>query len=898
VDRQDCLSYTFTPNVSASQFVEATNIMNTRPVAVLSLFCMSFACPSPSLRAAEPPPRRVVSAIRAAKAPVIDGDLSDAAWQNAPEITGFTQHDPDDGKPATQETIVKVVYDDEAVYISAFMRDANKVTTLLGRRDNSLESDWFRINIDSQHDRLSGNAFWINPSNVQLDTLLYNDTYDDTSWDAVWQSAAKIVPGGWVAEARIPYSQLRFKDAAQQVWGVNFARYTTRNKETDRLVNTPKGESGFVSRFAELAGLVDIHPARAFELVPYGVAQSNVRSRFDRRDPFARQQASRMDGGLDVKYGLTPSLTLTGTINPDFGQVEVDPAVVNLSTFETFFPEKRPFFTEGLQMFRFGSGPANTRASFNFYPPNFFYSRRIGRSPQGTDNLDADFVRAPVQTTILGAAKLTGKVGNGWSVGVLDALTDRERASFVNGTGFRSEVVEPMTNYLVARGAKEYGNSRIGVMFTSVDRRIPSELSYLRADSHALGVDGYTLFGKDKGWLFEWLVGSSLVKGSKEAIDATQRSSARYYQRPDADYVHYDPTRTSLTGGGGRAMINKQNGRWRTNWQLQTWTPGFEINDVGFMPRADMISTHGILEYVNEEPRKYVRETDCLSGKYQNWNYGKDLIANGLYANCWILAQNYWSFQPTVSLDASTWDDRRTRGGPLARRPAGKYADLTVGSDTRKKFQVDLFGQHSNAEDGGFTRGGSVTLRYRPTSNVLFSIAPSYTRSRTASQYVTKIADPTYTPTFGTRYVFANIEQRTVDIGTRVEWTASSRLSFQLYLQPFIATGDYHGFKYLGRARSGDYTPINNVAFSPATNEYTSAAGTFGNPNFNVRSVRGNAVVRWEFRPGSALYVVWNENRAGDLPTGDFHFRRDLQGIVNAESTDVFLVKVSYWLPM
>src|SRR5207253_2329812 len=308
---------------------------------------------------------------------------------------------PDDGKPATQKTIVKVAYDDQAIYIAARMDDSKPVTTVLGRRDTDLQSDWFRIYIDSQHDRLSGAGFWVNPSSVQIDMQLYNDIYDDWNWDAVWKSVAKIVPGGWVVEVRIPYSQLRFPDRPNQVWGINFARRTQSNKETDWLVNTPKEQSGLVSRFADLSGIEGIHPERSLELMPYGVARSDLKSPVPAGDPFTRASAYKMDGGVDVKYGISSNLTLTGTINPDFGQVEVDPAVLNLSQFETFFPEKRPFFTEGLAIFNsFGTGPANFRASFNFYPPRFFYSRRIGRSPQGTSNISYDYIDPPSHTPI------------------------------------------------------------------------------------------------------------------------------------------------------------------------------------------------------------------------------------------------------------------------------------------------------------------------------------------------------------------------------------------------------------------------------------------------------------------------------------------------------------------
>ncbi|HKO01986.1 MAG TPA: DUF5916 domain-containing protein, partial [Thermoanaerobaculia bacterium] len=427
--------------------------MKTRAFVFLSLFVCSAA------HAANWPQRPTLTAVRVASAPSVDGDLSDAAWQNAPEFTDFTQHDPDDGQPPTMRTSVRIVYDDDAIYFGMKMTDPQRPTALLVRRDSFVQSDFVSINIDTQHDRLSGNAFTVTPANVQIDSVLYNDIGEDGTWDGVWSSAAKIASDGWTTEVRIPFSQLRFPDKAEHVWGVNITRRTVRNNEWVRIVNTKKGETGFVSHFADVTGISGIHRGRPLELVPYGVARSDIRSRADRNDPLLAPRDQRADAGLDLKYALTSSLTLTGTINPDFGQVEVDPAVVNLSDFETFYPEKRPFFTEGVNIFRFGDTPAPSHFNFIF-APSLFYTRRIGRAPQVTP--DADFAAIPADTTILGAAKVTGKLPGGYSIGVLDALTDQERSRFAidtpGGRQFGRQQVEPMTNYFVSRVTKELGN--------------------------------------------------------------------------------------------------------------------------------------------------------------------------------------------------------------------------------------------------------------------------------------------------------------------------------------------------------------------------------------------------------------------------------------------------------
>jgi hypothetical protein len=835
---------------------------------------------APLARAANWPAHPVLHAVRVSKPPTIDGDLSDPAWQSAPEFTDFTQHDPDDTKPSSMRTSIRIVYDDKAIYFGAKMDDTRHPTAIMARRDTFGQSDFISINIDSQHDRLSGAAFTLFPSNTQIDSVLYNDIGEDTSWDAVWESATKMSDTGWVAEVRVPFSQLRFPDKPVHVWGLNITRHTVRNNESARIVNTPKGQTGFVSHFADIEGIEGIHRERPLELVPYAVGRSDVMSRVDRSNPFIDQTKFRNDGGLDVKYGITSNLTLTGTVNPDFGQVEVDPAVVNLSQFETFFPEKRPFFTEGVNIFRFGDTPAQSHFGF-FFQPQMFYSRRIGRSPQG--GIDADFVAAPSETTILGAAKLTGKAGNGWSVGVLDALTDAERARFIRGGADGRQQVEPMTNYFVSRATKEIGDrARIGFLVTSVERSLPNELSYLRKDALTLGSDGYTWLAR-KNWIFEWDGVATRIGGSKQSIALTQLSSAHYYQRPDAQHIEYDPARTSLDGWGGRAMVSKQTGDWRPNISVQAYSPGFEINDIGFQQRADIISSSAIEQYQNQRPSAHFRERNLWIGAWQNRNFDGDTLERGFFVDHFATLQSFWNYRVAMFVTPSSISDQLTRGGPVTRNLFGWSSDQSLGSDDRKHFYFNLYTHADKNRDSSYSRSAGVDLNLRPAPNLIFTLSPNVSRSHNYTQYVRAESDPSATGTFGTRYVFADLEQRTFELGTRVDWTLSSRLSFQLYMQPFIASGDYHDYHSLARARTADYVPY---------------ANTLGDPDFNFRSVRGSAVVRWEFRPGSALFVAWNENRADVVPVGTFRFRRDLRAIPTAPSHDVLLVKVSYWLPI
>jgi hypothetical protein len=839
---------------------------------------------APAAFAVNWPEHPTLHAVRVSAGPAIDGDLSDAAWQNAPEFTDFTQHDPVDGAAPTMRTSIRIVYDNDAIYFGTKVEDPQPPTMLLVRRDSFTQSDFLSFNIDPQRDRLSGAAFTVTPSNVQIDSILYNDIGEDGTWDGVWESATKIVPDGWIAEMRIPFSQLRFPDKPVHVWGLNVTRRTVRNNEWVRIVNTRKGETGFVSHFADIVGLEGIHRGRPLELVPYAVARSDIRTRTDRADPLVDTLDHRADGGLDLKYALTSSLTLTGTVNPDFGQVEVDPAVVNLSEFETFYPEKRPFFTEGTNIFAFADTPAPSHFNF-FFAPSLFYTRRIGRAPQGFP--DADFVVSPSETTILGAAKITGKLPGGWSIGILDALTDAERARFAGGPDpahpSGRQQVEPMTNYFVARATKEIGTgSRLGLLFTSVNRRLPAELSSLRDSAVTGGVDGYTSFVK-KSWILEGSLVGSNVSGSAEAIELTQRSSSRYYQRPDAQHIELDPTRTSLSGWGGRAMLSKATGVWRPNVSIQAFSPGYETNDTGFMQRTDIISGHALMEYHKQNTTKYFRERTTYLGVWQNRNFDGDTLERGVFVDSFGTLQSYWEYRASLFITPSAFTDRLTRGGPLVRTPSGWSSDVNLASDSRKHYYFSAFGHFEGSDDNSYVRTEGVALNAHPASNIQLSVSPSFTRSHDHTQYVTAFGDPTATATYGSRYVFADLEQHSFELAMRADWTLSSHLSFQLYLQPFIASGDFHDYHTLVAARTRDFVPYTGIPFDP---------------DFNFRSVRGSAVVRWEFRPGSALYVVWNENRADVAPLGDFSITRDFRAIPTAPSHDVFLVKLSYWLPM
>ena len=532
-------------------------------------------------------PTTVAVAVRAnPESPDIDGRLDDEAWKPAPVISDFTQRDPNEGEPGTERTEVRVIYTDAALYVGvrAFDSQADQIIGHLTRRDEWSPSDWIGVAIDSYRDRRTAFLFMVNAAGVKRDIYLFDDNNEDESWDAVWEVATSRDPEGWTAEFRIPFSQLRFPNADQVEFGFNVYRQINRLNEEQYWRVPPQNQSGIVSRFGDLVGIENIKPPRRVQVMPY-VSATGAWEPAEAGDPFRTGSDQNGALGADINAGVTSNLTLSATINPDFGQVEADPAVVNLSAFETFFPEKRPFFNEGLDIFRFPIGLGDGDGANQ----QLFYTRRIGRAPQGSADPRGGHAETLQQSTILGAAKISGKTPGGWTVGLAGALTAEEKADVIDSVGaLHQDVVEPRTKYLVGRLARDFrsGLTQVGVFGTAVDRSLTDNLDFLRSAAYTGGLNWSHRFLDDTYSISGWVVGSH-VRGSEQAITLTQLSSARYYQRPDNDYVTFDPTRTSLSGFAGQFIASKQAGNWRYSAGVDTRSPGFEVNDLGFQQDAD-----------------------------------------------------------------------------------------------------------------------------------------------------------------------------------------------------------------------------------------------------------------------------------------------------------------------
>lgn len=861
------LSFAFASSLGAQRAATPDSAVAVRPTA-------SVAAP------------RSMSAARVSGAIRLDGRLDEPAWASAEMSADFTQSYPRPGEPAQEPTEIRVLYDDAALYVGVRMFDSDPaaIAAPLARRDaTGIYSDWLHVVIDTYHDRRNGFRFSVNPRGVQKDVLHSDDRSEDLNWDAVWEVATHIDSAGWTAEYRIPYSQLRFGGAApgaQRLWGLQVQRDVARRNERDSWAPWSPNSGGFVSLGGDLAGFVDIPTPRRLELAPY--ASSRItREPGSALDPFYRSTATELRVGADLKMGLPRGLTLTATLNPDFGQVEVDPTVVNLSAFETFFPEKRPFFTEGSSVFgNFGA----LRVNATYGSQQFFYSRRVGRQPQLGVGGSAAYADVPDATTILGAAKVSGKVGP-WTVGLLDAVTDREEARVVGVDGSRATVgVEPLTNYLVGRARREMrdGNTVVGALVTATHRDLGGEDAFrgqLRSRALVGGMDFEHLWDARRWALSGYVVGSDIA-GSPTAIAAAQRSSSRYYARPDAGHLQYDPARTAL-GGHMAELALQRSGNLRGSLDLKQVSPGFEVNDAGFQGRVDYRSATLSGSYSSVTAGRYLRSSYVGGGVNNAWNFDGDHIWSSYFGSVSGTFLNFWSAEVDAGYEPSVLSDRLTRGGPLGRMPAAWSLGAGASSDSRLPVAVELSGSIEGDEADGYRRRVSAGVVVRPSSSLRVSVGPQVSVLGDMSQFVRQVADPAATATYGSRYVFGELTQTVVSADTRVDWTFSPTLSLQLYAQPFVASGRYENYKSLRQPRTLDYEP------------YTGSVG--GDPSFNLRSLRGNAVVRWEYRPGSAIFLVWQQQRQGDGPTGDFSFGRDWRGIFETRPSNVLLVKASYW---
>jgi hypothetical protein len=853
----------------------------------------------------------------------LDGRLDEEIWATASPATNFTQQRPDDGKPATQRTEVRVLFDNEAVYIGARMFDslgAKGVRTRLVRRDQETESDWIELVFDTHHDHIGRTSFMVNPSGVKRDAGVAA-RYVDESWDAVWEVETAIDSLGWVAEFKIPFSQLRFSSEPEQTWGLQITRIASRLNEMSMWSYWGIQEAGGPSRFGHLEGIQMGGGRRRAEVLPYTVVRYDAPAPGTPGDPFYDAGSGKVRLGGDVRYLATNAIVLDATINPDFGQVEADPAVVNLSAFETFFPERRPFFVSGGGVFGFGG--FNCYFCSNVSSLSLFYSRRIGRAPQGDLPEGTEYADVPSETNILGAVKVTGRSRRGWTVGVLNALTGSETAGIQISGQPGTQQVEPLTNYFVGRLKRDLrnGNTTVGGMVTSVWRDLDDPLlrNKLSVHAEAVGLD-WNMRWKNQTYSFMGNLAGSNVAGDSSAILRLQQSSARYFQRPDrgqgdngAFSDRYDPAATRLGGYGLYSRIGKDAGKWLWEAMVNLRSPGFEVNDVAFLTRADYLWGNVNVRREFATPTRWYRSASLLAGGQQQINFDGDVTERQLHGFGRIEFLNYWALGGFTIYRPEVADDRALRGGPVVGRPSNLFASMFINSDGRKTVGFEAqFGTGRNAEGAqGYEASAGIT--WRPASNLAVILQPSFGRFASSQQFVTSFDDPTATLFYGRRYVMSDLQQDDLAMNTRVNVTFTPELSLEVFLQPLLSSINYSSFKEFDaprtRAKSVYGTDIGTIAevhdeqgVLTAYDIDPDGAGEaaqfrLDNPDFSAQSLRGNAVMRWEFRPGSTIYLVWTQSRDGyqayQEGTG---FGSSAHALGDAPPTNILMVKFSYWM--
>ncbi len=841
----------------------------------------------------------------AVPSPEIDGLLDEAGWDIVEWDGDFIERRPDENTQPDHDTKFKIVYDEKFLYVGirAYDSDPDKIEMRLSRRDG-FQGDWVGIFIDSYHDKRSSFGFITTAAGVKADFFSSeNGNNEDESWNPIWYTKTNVDEEGWTAEMKIPFSQLKFGKAKEQVWGIQVDRQYFRGAERYAWQRIKQDTPGFVSEFGLLDGLIDLVPQKQLEIQPYTVAKLETFEP-EAGNPFRDGNDSQITGGLDAKIGITNDLTLDLTVNPDFGQVEADPSAIALDGFQIFFREQRPFFVENKNIFDYRVSQSEAGNTFGF--DNVFYSRRIGRSPQGfPDTEDNEYVEQPENTAILGAAKFSGKTKNGWSIGVLESVTAKKYATIDNNGDRRKEVVEPLTNYFVGRVQKDFNdrNTFVGGIFTATNRdQLTPELNFLHHSAFTGGVDV-----KHQWHDRDWYVGGnfifSRVNGGAEAIENTQESIAHLFQRVGADHVSVDADRTSLTGTGGNLQLGKiGNGNWRFETGGTWRSPELELNDIGFQRQADDIRHYTWIGYQTLKPTETFRRVGINYNHWSVWDFGGNHNSLRFNTNSWQNWDNNWFTNIGFNYAPKQYSNFALRGGPRLRQASEIGFFNGYNTDRRKKLRFNVFHRGEKGTDNSY---GSYNIdfgvTYQPFNALSISANPEYGINMDKLQYIDNIDVDGETT-----YLNGTVEQRTLSMSFRLNYTINPNLTIQYWGQPFISRGRYSEFKEvadpLGAAFNDRIAPYGSNQISFADDVFSvdkdldgTAEFTFDNPDFSFVQFRSNLVVRWEYIPGSEIFLVWSQDvsQSGDPQNALFQDLGD--GIFNDEKPqNIFLIKATY----
>lgn len=826
----------------------------------------------------------------------IDGILDDKAWNAVDWSSDYVEWEPDNATAPTQQTKMKIVYDDKNIYFAFYCLEPNpeNIVQRMGRRDD-FPGDWVEVNIDSYNDDRTGFSFTTSVSGVKGDEFISNNGNWDSSWNPIWYVKTNIVEDGWIAELKIPLSQLRFGNDDDQVWGIQSTRRYFSKEERSTWQPIPSNPSGWVSEFGELKGLKGLKPQKQLEIQPYALGRYSTYEK-EEGNPFRDGNDGKISGGLDAKIGVTNDLTLDLTINPDFGQVEADPGAVSLDGFEIFFEERRPFFVENKSVFDF---------NFTGDQDNLFFSRRIGREPQGTVvGSDIAYVDQPKNTTILGAAKFSGKTKNGWTIGVLESVTGKEFADFIDTNGDRDKaLVEPLTNYFVGRLQKDFNdnNSYIGGMLTATHRNMHENVSQLHTQAYSGGLD-FMHNWKDREFYLKGNFVASHINGSKEAILDTQTSIVHLFQRTDADHVEVDPDRTSLTGTGGNLEFGRRgDGKWRyfarTNWV----SPELEINDIGYLRQADQINQFARVLRLFNQPTSWYRQINLSLEEAAAFDFEGNYNRMRYELHGFINYKNNWWTEGGAAHKPRIFVNTFLRGGPRWRYNEENFFYLFSGTDRRKKASFDLGYVYSDGKQNSFSlRRYVVRARYQPINALSLSLNLEYEKNPSKTQYITE-ENFNGSP----RYILGNIDQETYSATFRLNYNINPNLTIQYYGQPYIFKADYSDLNYVKNSTAKDlhkrvtWYDENQISFQDDSyiideNRNGTTDYTVSNPDFAFVQFRSNLVARWEYIPGSEIYLVWSQgiNGLGDV-NNRFSAIVDNQ-LLRQRPQNTFLIKATY----
>jgi hypothetical protein len=836
-----------------------------------------------------------LGAVRTTTPPQIDGDLDDEVWKVVPADDHFTQLFPKENSPPTEKTDVRVLYDDHYLYIAVRNYDTkpDQLTSRLTRRDRDVEADWLAIYIDSRHDHASGFCFQLSAAGVMVDGVFFNDNQFDIDWDAVWAGKVRHTPHGWDAEFAIPLTVLRFSAKDEQEWGFQVHRNVSRKREQSVWTYSPSHVQGQASRWGHLTGLKGLQPRRTFELRPYGVAR--VRANSLEGGPFlglgpGSEVDPSYDIGVDLKLGLTSRLTLDATVNPDFGQVEADQVVLNLSRFETFFPEKRPFFLEGRELFD--------------SPLNLFYPRRIGRPPVGfgigrslvgpmgeslsvTDNEGS--------LRIWTATKVTGGLNDKLSIGVLGAVTAAENVTAVDSEGMaRTVTLAPERSYTTMRLKYALGKSaNVGVLATAVNR-LSGDIyrADLNHDDYAQGVDGW------------WRSSDGLLRVDGQAViserigGSTHRTSdGRACEDPAGDptclpIARADGTRMGpgALGFGGFLKAEKRTQDTMIRGVYTTLSPKLDVNAMGFQPNFNSHKLEVVGVFGKRRP----------SGPFNNWAIIPVAVAEMAYdgfarfatvgVDTEFLTKNFIFTSAQIFFNLpGTYDPFETLDGGRFESAGAAEFNWVVNTNPAKRFwgQARIILNKTLADDGSYL-GLQTSFRVQPLDNFELSLDPEIGIERARRFY-------DCSPTTGAaclvemdtrNYLFAQLVSKFASFTLRGTYTVATNLSLQAYAQLFLAAGDFSDYRET--ATMGDKPFIDRDALTPSTFDGDFDGDGTKDDGFEAAALNMNVVVRWEPEPGSTLFAVYTRNQEAPYTR--------LNRLDRGPTEDVFLLKFVYYV--